>query len=796
VRRAAAAVLVLILGLACQETAGPDGHVAAVESIDVQAVSMVAVRVRWTPVGEGDVISYRLERRANFTGPWIVVAPSIPQSTVTEMAHFDIGLEPETYYGYRIIAQSRFGARAQASLVRAALTPPRPAVLVTTSSILATAAAGDPDGYLAFVRGPADSVSIPVGLTGEARFGPLVPGPYVVELRGIAGQCGVDGTQLRNAAVTDQGVHTVDTVRYIVACRDPGLGRITVVVGVTGDSLDASGYAVQVVGRPTAAPDSIVSQHQPFDSTGGQHTFDLLRPGAYEVSIDSIAPHCPLTGSPLRNVTVAPLSDDTVRFQIACQGGGGGGGTGPYEWRNTWTAGAVPTGQAVALDVALDLSANASERVSAVEAQLRFDPAVLRFDSAAARSLGQPTVNGSTPGLLIWNAFALGVAPGGVVPLVRFHFTAVGSTGMTTATRSVVDIVADANFAEFADTLFRIVEDTVAIGTAGANQPPNAEAGGPYTGTAGSPIAFTAAGSTDPDGTIASYSWSFGDGGSATGAAPSHTYAAAGSYTAMLTITDNQGATDTDPATVTVTGGSGGNQAPVAEANGPYGGTAGQSMTFSAAGSSDPDGTIASYSWSFGDAGSATGAAPSHVYAAAGTYSAVLTVTDNQGATDTDAATVTVTAPGQTTPFTWAGMFGAINPADSVVALTLSLDLTTDIVETPGGEQLATWVVDSLKWNPAVLRYHAFNWGPGGSGVVNPTDALTQGKLVFSSFTMPASNNSGVIALATIRFKVIGSPASATSTVTSLGPLTGTAATGAYPYRPRTRVQEATLVVP
>lgn len=793
--RLAAGLLVVALSGACQETAGPDSSVPAVEAIEVQAVSMAAVRVRWTPAGDADVISYRLERRANLTGAFEVVASSIPQANAAEVVYFDIGLEPDTYYGYRVIAQSRFGARAVPSLVRAARTPPRPAVLVTTGTILATPAAGDPDGYMAFLRGATDSASVPLGPHGEARFGPLNPGPYSVELRGIAGQCGLDGSQMRNASVTDQGIHTVDTVRYLVICRDPGLGRITVALDVSGDSLDASGYAVQIIGRPSApGPDSIVSLHGHYDAVGGLRTYDLLRPGSYEVSIDSVAAHCVRAGTAVRSVTVAPLSDDTVRYAIACAGGGGGG-AGPYVWRHAWSASTVPPGQRVSLDITLDLRANPSERVSTVQSVFRYNAAALRFDSAKTGGLGNGfVVNGATPGQVIWADFAFN-PPGGLVTLTHLHFTAIGTAGATSTARSTIDQLLAGDEATALDTLVRFVEDTVTLGAGSGNQPPNAEAGGPYTGPAGSPIAFGAAGSSDPDGTIASYSWAFGDGGNATSAAPSHTYAAAGTYTATLTVTDNLGATDTDQATVIVST-VGGNQAPVGEANGPYSGTVNTSIAFSAAGSSDPDGTIASYSWTFGDGGSATGATPTHVYTVVGNYTAVLTVTDNQGATDADAATVTVTGVGQTTPFTWAGVFGTINPADSVVALTLTLDLTTDIVETPGGEELATWVVDSLKWNPAVLRYHAFNWGPGGAGVVNPTDALTQGKLVFSSFTLPASNNSGVIGLATIRFKVIGSHSSSTTTATTLGPLTGTVATGVYAYKPRTQVQEATLVVP
>lgn len=73
--------------------------------------------------------------------------------------------------------------------------------------------------------------------------------------------------------------------------------------------------------------------------------------------------------------------------------------------------------------------------------------------------------------------------------------------------------------------------------------------------------------------------------------------------------------------------------------------TANLTASFDAAASTDPDGTITSYAWAFGDGTNGTGATVAHPYAAAGTYDVTLTVTDDQGATGTLTKPVTVTAP-------------------------------------------------------------------------------------------------------------------------------------------------------
>lgn len=67
-----------------------------------------------------------------------------------------------------------------------------------------------------------------------------------------------------------------------------------------------------------------------------------------------------------------------------------------------------------------------------------------------------------------------------------------------------------------------------------------------------------------------------------------------------------------------------------------------ETVSFDGSFSSDIDGSIVSYVWDFGDGINGSGAMPSHVYTSAGTYTATLTVTDNEGAVDSDTCVITV----------------------------------------------------------------------------------------------------------------------------------------------------------
>src|SRR5256886_1134585 len=133
----------------------------------------------------------------------------------------------------------------------------------------------------------------------------------------------------------------------------------------------------------------------------------------------------------------------------------------------------------------------------------------------------------------------------------------------------------------------------------------------------GATVAFDASGSSDPDGTIDSYVWDFGDLTNGSGAIISHSYPTFGTFNVTLTVTDNESFTATAHRDVVV------HAPPVASfTTTPNSPVVGASVTFNASASRDPDGNIMTYAWNFGDSTFGSEAITSHPYAGAGTYNA------------------------------------------------------------------------------------------------------------------------------------------------------------------------------
>ena len=214
---------------------------------------------------------------------------------------------------------------------------------------------------------------------------------------------------------------------------------------------------------------------------------------------------------------------------------------------------------------------------------------------------------------------------------------------------------------------------TITVTAPVANIAPTANAGADQSVTASTTgVTLDGTDSTDSDGTIATYAWvhtstddappataiTVANGVTSTFTAPD----AAAELVFTLTVTDDDAATHSDTVTITVTAPAvTTNQPPVANAGALQTVAIGATVTLDGSGSTDSDGTIATYAWVHTTTDDAPPTTPITVAnGVTSTFTApdaaaelvfTLTVTDDDAATHSDTVTITVTAPVVTTPF-------------------------------------------------------------------------------------------------------------------------------------------------
>ncbi len=187
--------------------------------------------------------------------------------------------------------------------------------------------------------------------------------------------------------------------------------------------------------------------------------------------------------------------------------------------------------------------------------------------------------------------------------------------------------------------------------TVTANTPPGApsQPAGPSSGTTGTSYTFTTSAS-DPDGHAVKYRFDWDDATDTrwrSTSSASHIWSTAGTYSVRVKAKDAYGKeSDWSPSLqVTIEKVS---PPPPPEPQPPSADFSysadGRTVSFTDE-SSNPDGSIATYTWSFGDGASSTQASPVHTYASDGTYTVTLSVTDSDGMTDDVSREVTVETP-------------------------------------------------------------------------------------------------------------------------------------------------------
>jgi PKD repeat protein len=280
------------------------------------------------------------------------------------------------------------------------------------------------------------------------------------------------------------------------------------------------------------------------------------------------------------------------------------------------------------------------------------------------------------------------------------------------------------------------------------------------SGPTGTPITFDGTGSYDPDGTIITWSWIFGDTTTGSGSVVAHTFTTAGTYTVTLTVTDNGGYSSSTSSQITIT-----DRPPVVSATpAPTTPSPGQSVTLSIT-ASDPDGTISTTKVDWGDGTvDNLGAVSSdtHTYALPGsttssTFTVTVTVTDNSGSSTSTNSQVTVTDQPPAVSFT-----PSTTTANAGQAVTLAINASD-----PDGTISTTSInwgdgkIDNFNYAPTIASHTYNSTGSAGSKTytitVRATDSRGQTSTTSSSVTVQSSppSSNGNVSLPLYYFGII-----------------------------------------
>jgi subtilase family serine protease len=261
--------------------------------------------------------------------------------------------------------------------------------------------------------------------------------------------------------------------------------------------------------------------------------------GADECSNGGTTPSWPAASQYVIAVAGTTLNASTTTWSSETVWVDSGGSQSTFEPKPSWQTAWTGARRGVA-DVAFDGDPNSGAKIIVNGASTQ----------VGGTSLSSPLFVGAWTRVIAAKGTAVGFAGPLIyqLPTGTFHDIVSGNNGGSTAAAGY-DLASGRGSMIISSLLAN-----VGGGGGGTNQPPVAN----FSFVTSALVATFTDASTDSDGTISSRSWNFGDGGTSTATNPSHTYAAQGTYTVTLQVTDNGGATNTKTSSVTVTSGGGG----------------------------------------------------------------------------------------------------------------------------------------------------------------------------------------------------------------------------------------------
>jgi PKD repeat protein len=265
-------------------------------------------------------------------------------------------------------------------------------------------------------------------------------------------------------------------------------------------------------------------------------------------------------------------------------------------------------------------------------------------------------------------------------------YTAPPASADPVDTGTIVDIYATPTGTDYANATWRSV--SIRLVPPGVILPPNSTPVPNFTYSPSAPVLkqdvlFDGSLSTDADGYIVNYQWTFGDGSGGNGRTVTHEYTAVGSYTVSLTVTDDRGYSASTTQNVAVANTS----APTASfVFSPAAPTIDDDIVFNASSSTAAAGrTIVSYEWDFGTGRTGSGMTVTKQYGTAATYRVTLVVTDDAGRTGSATKDVPVSGSGMKAAF----IFSPTDPAPNTL-------MTFDASQSTAG---STHTIVSYAWN-------------------------------------------------------------------------------------------------